>query len=101
MSPVARAVPETDAVAVADVPDPAMSEAVASFTPAAVNATVPVGALVPLTGLTVAVRVAEAVELIFTGFAVTAVVVPTADCRLFHSAAMLYASTEPRPVARS
>jgi hypothetical protein len=58
--PVLRELPFTDKVAVEAAPE-ATSVTVASVLPPVVKVTVPVGAVVPVAGLTVAVRVVPAV----------------------------------------
>jgi hypothetical protein len=75
--PATRALPATVKVAVALEPDAVRVPVPSDFEPS-VKVTVPVGAVVPLAGLTVAVRTVLAVELMLAGFAETVVVVPTA-----------------------
>ena len=87
----------SDALAVPPEPE---RLAAPSDVPPSVKETEPVGAMLPVAAFTVAVSVVLPLGRMLVGLAVTVVVVPTAGA-LDHCVTRLYASTEPKPVARS
>jgi len=76
LAPEARLLPFTASVALPFAPEAVSGDVPSTVVPAA-NVTLPVGAAVPLAGLTVAVNCVVAVDEMLAGFANTAVVVAT------------------------
>ena len=95
--PAVNEFPETESDAVAMAPEPERLAA-PSNVPPSVKETEPVGVVLPLLAVTVAVSVVPPLDVMLEGFAVTVVMV---DAMLFHCVTRLYASTEPNPVAKS